>query len=457
MEGESEHSGSEGGRRALLLRVQHVQALWQGVVREGARQRRHGHAEPRHDPQPAHGGRARPRRGHLRAGAPRRPLPRRQGRAGEGGFPERGRLAAADRPRHHQGRPEPGGDEAVRRLADQPRRPEGGEPPRPFLAAQGFHQRRGRRSLEAALPLVGRRRAGSLPRPMDVRGAQDSQLRDPMKKSAALRKLLKKKEFVYMPVAYDALGGRLLESLGFDCVYTGGFVTGGSRCTSEPMLTMDEQIRTAADVAAAIEIPLVVDGGAGFGEPLHTMRTVRECIRAGIAGTHIEDQLYPKRAHYHKYVAHAVERQEFIDKIVFACTDTCRFMGLKEAAWRINAAADAGADMGLLFPRNDEEMKKAPKQCKIPLVYVISRGNRDGRPLPSGPQLADMGYKAAIDALTYLLASFHFAKRAYQEIKRTGGYSGLTPKQCVEARQEIETLVGLDEFYEVEEATVEKK
>ena len=35
-------------------------------------------------------------------------------------------------------------------------------------------------------------------------------------------------------------------------------------------------------------------------------RTVREFIDGGIAGIHIEDQLFPKRAHYHKYVAHAV-------------------------------------------------------------------------------------------------------------------------------------------------------
>jgi 2-methylisocitrate lyase-like PEP mutase family enzyme len=293
-----------------------------------------------------------------------------------------------------------------------------------------------------------------------------------MKKTTALRRSLKKKQFLYMPVAYDALGGRLLQSLGFDCVYTGGFVTGASRCTSEPLLTMDEQLRTAGDVAAAIDIPLVVDGGAGFGEPLHTMRTVRECIRAGIAGAHIEDQLYPKRAHYHKYVAHAVPRKEFADKIRFACkerersdpdfvviarTDTCRSEGLKEAVARINLAADAGADLGLLFPRNEAEMKKAPQQARIPLVYVISRGNRDGRPVPSAAQLADMGYKAAIDAMTYLLASFHFAKLAYAEVKRTGGYTGLSPKQCVAARHEIETLVGLDAFYEVEEQTVEKK
>lgn len=297
-------------------------------------------------------------------------------------------------------------------------------------------------------------------------------MKKPASKTAALRKLLKKKEFVYMPVAYDALGGRLLQSIGFDAVYTGGFVTGGSRCTSEPMLTLDEQVDTAGQVANAIDIPLVADGGAGFGEPLHTMRSVREFIRAGIAGMHIEDQLYPKRAHYHKYVAHAVERREFIDKIKFSCqqrdksdpdfviiarTDTCRFMGLKEAAWRINAAADVGADMGLIFPRNDEEMKKAPKACKIPLAYVISRGNRDGRPLPTGPQLADMGYKAAIDALTYLLVSFHYAKRAYQEIKKTGAFTGLTNDQCVAARHEIETLVGLDEFYAIEEQTVEEK
>ena len=57
------------------------------------------------------------------------------------------------------------------------------------------------------------------------------------KKSAALRRLLKKKQFLYLPVAYDALGGRLLQKLGFDGVYTGGFVTGASRCTSEPLLT----------------------------------------------------------------------------------------------------------------------------------------------------------------------------------------------------------------------------
>ena len=200
-----------------------------------------------------------------------------------------------------------------------------------------------------------------------------------MKKTTALRRLLKRKDFVYMPVAYDALGGRLLQSLGFHCVYTGGFVTGASRCTSEPLLTMDEQLRVAGEVAAAIDIPLLVDGGAGFGEPLHTMRTVHECIRAGIAGAHIEDQLYPKRAHYHTYVVHGIPVQEFIEKIQYAIrqrdeldpdfviiarTDTCRALGLDEAVMRINRAADVGADLGLLFPRHPKDAEEAPRRCR---------------------------------------------------------------------------------------------
>jgi len=79
------------------------------------------------------------------------------------------------------------------------------------------------------------------------------------------------------------------------------------------------------------------------------MRTVRECVRGGIAGIHIEDQLYPKRAHYHTYQVHEIPIQEFADKIRYACmerdrqdedfviiarTDSCREHGLQTAADR---------------------------------------------------------------------------------------------------------------------------
>lgn len=290
--------------------------------------------------------------------------------------------------------------------------------------------------------------------------------------TARLRVLLRDKDFVYMPAVYHPLGGRLVEDLGFDAAYVGGYVTGGSLAVSEPLLTMDEQLSVAAGVANAISLPVVVDGGAGFGEPLHTMRTVREAIRGGIAGMHIEDQLYPKRAHYHKYVAHAVPTDEFVDKIRYACrardetdpdfvviarTDTCRFHGLDEAADRLNRAADAGADMGLLFPRDEAEAREAPKRIRLPLVYVQSRGNRDGRPLYSNQQLQEMGWRACIDAQIFMLAALDAAERALTEVRDTGAWTGLSDERAMEMRKRIETLIGLDRFYEIEEETVEKR
>ena len=124
---------------------------------------------------------------------------------------------------------------------------------------------------------------------------------------------------------------------------------------------------------------------------------------------------------------------------------------------RLNMAADVGADMGLFFPRNDEEMTAGPKRARMPLVYVTSRGNRDGRPLPTASQLADIGYKACIDAITTLLVSFHYTKKCLQEIYRTGTYTGLSFQENIDARQQIEDLVGLERFYEIEEATVEEQ
>jgi 2-methylisocitrate lyase-like PEP mutase family enzyme len=288
----------------------------------------------------------------------------------------------------------------------------------------------------------------------------------------ALRRLLRGKDFLFVPVAYDALGARLVEQLGFKAVYTGGFVTGASRGTSEPLLTMDEQVSTAGAVAAAVRIPVLADGHGGFGEPLHTMRTVREFIRAGVAGIHIEDQHFPKRAHYHRAAGRTVPMEDFIDKIRFACrardeadkdfvviarSETCRFEGLAEAAKRINAAADAGADLGMIFPRDADEMERAPKAMRLPLVYVLSRGNRDGRPVPSAAELADMGYRLAIDAVAGLLVSFHFTRQAYAELAKSGTYAGMSSADFISARKAVEDLVGLEEFYRIEEATVEKE
>jgi methylisocitrate lyase len=290
-------------------------------------------------------------------------------------------------------------------------------------------------------------------------------------RSSMLRDLMRAGRFLHMPSVWDPLGGRLVESLGFPAAYVGGYVTGAARAVSEPLLTMDEQVATARAVAQEIDIPVIADAGAGFGEPLHAMRTVREFVRAGIAGIHIEDQLYPKRAHYHKYVAHAIDRDAFVEKIRFAAaerdrldrdfvviarTDTCRFFGLGEASARINAAAAAGADLGLLFPRDLAEAEAAPKMCRLPLVYVQSRGNRDGRPIIPRGALERMGYVACIEAQLVLLAALDAARAALVELRDTGDYAGTSEAGFVASRKAVEDLIRLEDHYDIEARTVER-
>jgi 2-methylisocitrate lyase-like PEP mutase family enzyme len=292
------------------------------------------------------------------------------------------------------------------------------------------------------------------------------------RQSTKLRKLLRQKTFLHMPSVYDPLGARLVQSLGFEAAYVGGYVTGGSKAVTEPLLTMTEQVDLAGEVAASVDIPIIADAGAAFGEPLHAMRTVREFIRVGVAGVHIEDQLYPKRAHYHKYVVHGIAVEEFVEKIryslkqrdesdkdfvVIARTDTCRALGLEEASMRLNRAADVGADLGLLFPRNPKEAEQAPKVCRLPLVYVQSRGNRDGRPIFTRAELQQMGYVACIEAQVVLCTAFHFLKKALTELRASGTYTGMTNEDYVASRQQVEDLIDLSKYYEIESQTVETR
>jgi methylisocitrate lyase len=291
------------------------------------------------------------------------------------------------------------------------------------------------------------------------------------KASTQLRRMLRARTFLELPAVYDPLAARIAESVGFKTLYNGGFVTGGMSAVSEPLLTMTEQIGVAADIARAVKVPLVMDAGAGWGEPLHTMRTIRECVRAGIAGVHIEDQLFPKRAHYHTYIAHNIPRPEYRDKIALACrqrddtdkdfviiarSDACREQGFSEAVARMHIAADAGADMGLIFPRDHKEAVKTPKLARLPMIYVQSRGNRDGRPDYSYDELRDMGYAGCIDAILAVGVHYHFLLEAFEELKRTGDYTGLTKEAFVAARKGVEDLIGLEEYYRIERATVEK-
>ena len=98
------------------------------------------------------------------------------------------------------------------------------------------------------------------------------------------------------------------------CVVTGA---GVSMCRGYPdvgLVTMEEMVRNARYIAEAIEIPVVVDADNGYGNAINVRRTVREFERAGVAGIHIEDQVWPKRCG-HMFGKKLIPAEEMVQKI----------------------------------------------------------------------------------------------------------------------------------------------
>lgn len=282
------------------------------------------------------------------------------------------------------------------------------------------------------------------------------------------RKLIARPKFIPALGIWDPYTARVSEALGIECVHIGGYQLGTHYVTSEPLLTLTELAWTTKYVTSAVKIPVVVDAGAGYGEPLHVMRCVRELEKAGAAALHIEDQIYPKRAHYHKGVEHVVPRNEMVAKIkaalaarsdpnffIMARTDAMRTHGFAEGVERANLYLEGGAEMVMIFPNTREEAIQAPKEIKGLLAYTNSEGNKLRRPLFSVQEFQDIGYKLSTYPTALLCPVTQTLKRVIGNLVETG-VTGNDPEEMIPWRKEVEDLIGLEEYYRIESETVEK-
>ena len=289
-----------------------------------------------------------------------------------------------------------------------------------------------------------------------------------MKTTRRLREMLDAPGLIRAVNIYDPLTARIAENVGFQALALGGFQLGAHLCTTEPLLTMTEVMDSARYICQAVNVPLKVDCGAGFGEPVHVHRTVREAESAGIACIHIEDQFYPKRAHYHRGIEHVIPAEEMVDKIKAAVearsdpdfvivgrTDAMRTDNVEEGIKRGNLYAEAGCDMVEVFPNNLEEARLVPREVNAPAIYVNSPGNRLGRPILSWRELEDMGYKMVLDATTAAIAAAQAVRDVFAAYIETGRPQ-FDHETAIQAREWIEGIIGLPELYRIEERTTER-
>src|ERR1700730_3908037 len=97
------------------------------------------------------------------------------------------------------------------------------------------------------------------------------------------REMLKAPGIIHAPIAYDPLSAKIAERVGFRALDIGGYALGASSCVPEPLLSLEEVAIATRRITSAVAIPVMVDGGAGYGDAVHVMRTVHVLEQAGAA------------------------------------------------------------------------------------------------------------------------------------------------------------------------------
>ena len=282
-----------------------------------------------------------------------------------------------------------------------------------------------------------------------------------------LRRTLSAGELIVAPGVHDPLLGRIIQRMKFKACYVGGWMTGAHLTTTEPLTTLTEQVEVAGKIARAVDIPVICDADAGFGDPIQVIRTVREFEDAGIAAIHIEDQVYPKRVSYHRGLEHVVPFEEFLTKIRYALdarrdpdfmiigrTDAGTAVGgsWAEAVRRVKALEELGVDMVMPMTRTVEEMRTFRELYPNPQRPLLTTAYFNG---PTVNELHALGFQAMIYPLATIVASVDAVLRLYAGLNETGNLS-FDQQQALEVREEIKAAIDMPFYYQIEDATTER-
>lgn len=260
---------------------------------------------------------------------------------------------------------------------------------------------------------------------------------DPADKRAAFRRGLDSGRLQRFPGAFSPLVAKLIAEIGFDGVYVSGAVLSADLGLPDiGLTTLSEVAARAGQIAAATDLPTLVDADTGFGEPMNAARTVAVLEDAGLAGCHLEDQVNPKRcghldgktvvetADMVKRLRAAVSARRDPNFVVCARTDAAGIEGIGAAIDRARAYADAGADMifteALAGPADFERFRSA---VDIPLLANMTEFGKSE--LLTVEQLSDLGYNAVIYPVTTLRLAMFAVEEGLREIDRAGTQDAL--------------------------------
>ena len=258
--------------------------------------------------------------------------------------------------------------------------------------------------------------------------------------------------------AINAFAAMMAERAGFRAIYlSGAGVANASFGLPDlGMTTLTDVLEDARRITGVTGLPLIVDADTGWGDAFMIGRTIKEMIRAGVAGIHIEDQVAEKRCG-HRPGKKVVSPEEMADRIkaaadartdpgfvIIARTDAVALEGIESSIDRAVLYRKAGAD--LIFPEaltSLEDYRRFAEAVGIPILANITEFG--ATPLFTRDELAGAGVSVVLYALSAFRAMNAAALRVYREIREKG-----TQREVADSMQTREELYDLLHYYDYE-------
>ena len=235
--------------------------------------------------------------------------------------------------------------------------------------------------------------------------------------------------------AINAYSAMLAEQSGFKALYLSGsgVAVASYGLPDLGVTTLADVLTDVKRITAATPLPLLVDADTGWGNP---EKTVREMIKAGAAGIHMEDQVEAKRCGHRpnkqlvsaaemvKRIKSAVKGKTDRQFVVMARTDAVAGEGLAAGIERACRYRDAGADM--IFAEALTELgqyRKFVKAVRLPVLANITEFGKT--PLFTVKELRSAGVSLALYPLSAFRAMSAAAVNVYGTIRAQGTQKNL--------------------------------
>ncbi|MBS7780001.1 isocitrate lyase/PEP mutase family protein [Acidovorax sp. CCYZU-2555] len=277
-----------------------------------------------------------------------------------------------------------------------------------------------------------------------------------------LRQKLDRGEFIVAPGLHDMIAASVANKVGFDIVYgTGYWLTASSLGLPDAgIATYTQMLDRMATLVHTSQGAVIADADTGYGGLLNVHHTVRGYEAAGVTAIQLEDQEFPKKCG-HTPGKRCVPVQDMVEKIkvaaaaredkenflIIARTDARAALGVAEAMRRLEAYAEAGADI-LFFeaPQSEEEMRQACAAFDTPMLANMADGGKT--PILPAQVLEEIGFALAIYPSLTSLAAAAAMERALRQLKHTG--VSQSPEVPLFDFQEFCGLIGFQEVWDFE-------